>query len=45
MTVKLLGNPDYALTFGDKGRKLIIDKYDREIVGKRMNEVYQVILG
>lgn len=43
-TINLLNNPQYALKIGGNGRKLIIEKYDWEIIGKRMNRLYEGVL-
>lgn len=40
-TVYLLENPDFAKKMGQKGRKLIEEKYDWNIIEKQMNEVYE----
>ena len=40
-TIYLLENPDVAKKMGQKGRKLIEEKYDWNIIEKQMNEVYE----
>jgi len=38
---ELLKNPKRAEDIGRKARKLIVEKYDWEIIGKRMNRLYE----
>jgi len=39
-TVELLNNPELAKKLGDNGRKRMIEKYDWEIIGKQMDDIY-----
>jgi len=40
---KILSNNELATAMGNSGRKLVVEKYDWKIIGKKINELYKSI--
>lgn len=43
-TVKLLRNHEFAMKLGKNGRRLMLEKYDWEIIGQKMLRVYEELV-
>ncbi len=43
-TIELLKNPELAMKLGQNGRRLMIEKYDWEIIGQKMLRVYEELV-
>ncbi len=43
-TIELLRNPELAMKLGENGRKLMIEKYDWDIIGQKMLRVYEELV-
>ncbi len=43
-TVELLRNTQYAASLAEKGRRLMVEKYDWEIIGRKMNRLYEEVV-